>query len=469
VPSRLRRVPLPLALLLVAAAIAGTTWSLLKPAFQGPDEVSHFTYVQRIVERPSIPWSFHPTPDPRGKHTEIGEALMAAGFGPLINNVSARPLWTSADEAIYARAARGADRTLGGETSAFKNPPLYYLYEAVPYAVGDGGSLFTRLFLARLANVVLLLAALVFVWLLAGELLGRGLAQFVATAAVALVPQYLNIVGTVDPDNLLVVEWAAAFWLMTLVLHRGPRRRLLIWLAVVCAASALTHGRGLPLLLPAAMAVLLALARERGWRRVNPMTVPLVLLAVAIPVVLVWAGRGPKGNMREFASYVWQFYLPKLSFMTPAIGPSGYNWHRAFSDRLWGGFAHLEVVLPPDLADALFTAVRVGLVVLVVAQIVKRQSVRHEAATAVVFAAAVAALAVTLHLIAYRSLIGNHADPIITGRYLLPLIPLFGLAIGIVVKALPRAVAAPVAGVLLATGIALQLTSAGLLLERFYA
>jgi hypothetical protein len=95
--------------------------------------------------------------------------------------------------------------------------------------------------------------------------------------------------------------------------------------------------------------------------------------------------------------------------------------------------------------------------------------VRHEAATAVVFAAAVVALAVTLHLIAYRSLIGNHADPIITGRYLLPLIPLFGLAIGIVVKALPRAVAAPVAGVLLATGIALQLTSAGLLLERFYA
>jgi hypothetical protein len=166
---------------------------------------------------------------------------------------------------------------------------------------------------------------------------------------------------------------------------------------------------------------------------------------------------------------VWQFYLPKLSSMRPAIGPSGYNWHHAFSDRLWGGFAHLEVVPPADLADALFTAVRVGLVLLVVALVVKRRSLRREAATAVVFGAALVALALMLHLIAYRALIGNPGDPVITGRYLLPLIPLFGVAIGIVIKALPRVAAAPAAGVLLGAGVALQLTSAGLLLERFYA
>src|SRR5205085_10853664 len=132
------------------------------------------------------------------------------------------------------------------------------------------------------------------------------------------------------------------------------------------------------------------------------------------------------------------FYLPKLSFMQQAIGPSEYHWQKAFTDRLWGAFAQLEVVVPNDLRDFLHTAAKVGLVLLVVALVVRHRAVRRNAGLAVVLAAAVVSLVLALHLIAYRSMIDFAGDPIITGRYLLPLLPLFGVAVALVAAAMPR-------------------------------
>jgi hypothetical protein len=59
-------------------------------------------------------------------------------------------------------------------------------------------------------------------------------------------------------------------------------------------------------------------------------------------------------------------------------------------------------------------------------------------------------------------------DPIITGRYLLPLIALLGIAVALVADVLPRTARSAFTGIAVAAGVALQLTSLGLLLERFY-
>jgi hypothetical protein len=60
-------------------------------------------------------------------------------------------------------------------------------------------------------------------------------------------------------------------------------------------------------------------------------------------------------------------------------------------------------------------------------------------------------------------------DPIITGRYILPFVALLGIAVAIVAHVLPRPARALYSGLALAAGVALQLISLGLLLERFYA
>src|SRR4051794_41567795 len=116
---------------------------VLLPPLQGPDEVSHFTYVQRIYEQHTIPWV------PRGGTTdsrqgpysgEVDAAMRAGGVGPLAANVAARPLWTRADERAWALAAKRTRRAARSHTSALREPPHYYLYHGVPYAIEARGA-----------------------------------------------------------------------------------------------------------------------------------------------------------------------------------------------------------------------------------------------------------------------------------------------------------------------------------------
>jgi hypothetical protein len=66
-------------------------------------------------------------------------------------------------------------------------------------------------------------------------------------------------------------------------------------------------------------------------------------------------------------------------------------------------------------------------------------------------------------------MLAQPGDPIVTARYLLPLLPLFGVAVVVIAKALPPRAAGAFAGLVVAAGVALQLGSIGLLVERFYA
>jgi 4-amino-4-deoxy-L-arabinose transferase-like glycosyltransferase len=463
-------VPLPLGLLLVAATLLSLAWIVLMPPLQGPDEVSHFTYTQRIYEKHTIPWK------PRGGTTgnsgpyspEVRTALSEAGFGPLAANTGARPLWTRADERVWSDTARGINRSLGGYTSALKNPPVYYLYQVVPYAVGTGGSFFDRELLMRIANVPLLLVGLTFVWLLAGEVFGRRRdMQLLATAVVAFIPQLSNVTATVNPDIALVAEWSAALYVMALILRRGIATRLIVWLAVLNALALLTQPRSVTLLIPSALTVLLAVARERAWRRISPLRVGAATGGVFLLVTLLWAGLG-QGSIREFGSYLWQFYLPKLGFMNNTIGPIDYDVRKGMVERLFGSFAQLEITLPPNIDDIVWWAARLALVAIVVALVIRRGAIRRNAGLAVVFATALVTLLLGLHLVAYRTMVGNPGDPIITARYVLPLLALLGIAVAIVADVLPRPFRNAFTGLVLAGGVAIQLLSLGLVLGRFY-
>jgi hypothetical protein len=200
----------------------------------------------------------------------------------------------------------------------------------------------------------------------------------------------------------------------------------------------------------------------------RPGRVALAAAALYVPVVLAAASAGA-GSVREFLSYVWQFYLPRLSSMTPTIGPDDYDVREAFTDRLYGTLAQLEVVLPHGLATFVYWFLIAGLAALVAVLVRRRAQLRRRADVAVVLGIAIPALLLGLHLAAYRAMLGNPADPIITARYLLPLVSLFAVAVGLVLRELPRRVAPAAAGLLLAGAVAMQLVSIGLLVERFYA
>jgi hypothetical protein len=66
-------------------------------------------------------------------------------------------------------------------------------------------------------------------------------------------------------------------------------------------------------------------------------------------------------------------------------------------------------------------------------------------------------------------MLGQPGDPVLVGRYVLPLVSLWALGIATVASALPRRYAIGFAGVIAASGVLLQLAGLGLTLTRFYA
>ncbi|HEX6712893.1 MAG TPA: hypothetical protein VF066_05895 [Thermoleophilaceae bacterium] len=460
---------------IAAAVCAGLFWITILPPLQGPDEEGHFSYTQWIVERGEIPWYPKGASIPEAKKPYSPEVAVAekwAGVEPLLANPSARPLWTGADRAIWSardRALPNGSRAAGPPATTFRNPPLYYLYAAVPYELARGGSIFDRLYLMRAANLLLLVLAVGLTWLLAGALGVGRLGQTLAAAAVGLQPQLLNVTATVGPDVLLVVLWTGGIYLGVRLVREPWSPRLALAAAAVVAACALSHPRGAALALPLCAAFLIAAVRgplARYRRFAPPLTASLLVIGLA--VVAFVAGRGT-GSAGGFASYLWQFYLPRLGFMTPSIGPPDYGFREAFVDRLWGGFADLEVVQPDWLTTLMFVLTLALLVGLVALAVQRREQLRASWADAVVPLLGVVGLLLVLHLTAYRALLTTPGDPIITGRHVLPLVPIFACGAALLLERLPWKPRRLVAAVALSGVVLVQLGSAGLLLERFYA
>ncbi len=120
-------------------------------------------------------------------------------------------------------------------------------------------------------------------------------------------------------------------------------------------------------------------------------------------------------EVRRLLSYVWQFYLPRLGFMSPPLGRQDYGIREVMTERFYGAFAQLEVHFPAWVYDALWAAMGVVAVGAFAALVVHRRAVAARWDVAVVLAAAVVGLLGLLHTVAYRSLLNDQADPIIAG------------------------------------------------------
>lgn len=498
----MRHVPIPLALIVMVALVEGLAWAFVLPAAQGPDEQDHFDYVQRMVEERSLPG---PAVEDRGGSPTSSEAAMAlrlAGLKPLQGNIEARPAWTPLDEKRWERAtqalARDSRADATGPSSTFKNPPLYYVWASVPYVAASSGSYFDQSFAMRLANLPLFLGIVILTWLLAGELLGRRRwLQALAAAVVALHPVLAHTVMAINPEVLLTLLWTAFLYLAVLAVKRGPSVPLLLGIGAACALAEITHGRGLPIVVGGVAAVVAALWRHRPIARaqwvaaasaVGLMAVGGALFAVTTATTGEQASDGggpenrvsgahgdasvaaadPSFNVRQFASYVWQFYLPRLPFMQQAIGPD-WRWDQAFSERFWGIFAGFEVAFSRSILDAFEWLSIGGLIALAIAFGLRRTEVAGHLPLLAVLVLSAAGLLVGLHVAAYSAMLQDPTDGVLTGRYLFPLIGLFGVAVSFIASALPRRPAAAVAGIAIGVGVLLQLGALGLTATRFYA
>ena len=484
-PARARRAiaaPPALVALMALSAVLAFAWSLVLPPLQGPDESAHIAAITRLVEHGTL------TGGDAGLPREILVLAQQGGLGPLIGNLAARPAWTAADRrraeravaALGARRAQFVQSTTGPPTQGTaRNPPLYTVYEAIPYTVMRGAPLLDRLALMRIWNIPLLLVTVVACWLLAAEMFPRSaLAPFVAGALAALQPELLFETGVINPDNMLVALFSVFCLLAVRLIRRGPTRSRIAWLCAVCLGAMATHPRGAALLPCAALAIALAIP----WRTLeHPRRVAGALggafAAVALAAVLVarsvdlnLSGTslhvGAAFSARQFASYLWQFYLPRLPFMNAPLG-GDYGIRQVGVDTAWGTFASLEVRFP----GWVFTLIEIGLLAVAAAAVsaaVRRPHSGESRRCAVLLAGVVVATLVALHVAAYRLLLVNPSDPIIVGRQLLVLIAPVSVVFAYAITSFPRA-AQPATALLVGALVALDLAGLGLTAIRFYA
>jgi 4-amino-4-deoxy-L-arabinose transferase-like glycosyltransferase len=169
-------------------------------------------------------------------------------------------------------------------------------------------------------------------WLLAGETFGRDrLGQLAAASLAGLAPMMTFVSASISPDSMLFACWTVALWLGVRILRRGLTAASAAALFAVVGLSIVVKAASYALL-PGALLVLVVGLRRRGALRtgLKPAAAALAgLLATAGAWFVVAraldrpaaaqvssASSSAGLDIRELASYVWQYYLPRLPFMT---------------------------------------------------------------------------------------------------------------------------------------------------------
>jgi 4-amino-4-deoxy-L-arabinose transferase-like glycosyltransferase len=473
------KIPRALAAVLIAVALFGLAWTLVVPPWQAPDENSHFAYTQSLAERFALPGD---EKRPYGS-TEQERADDASGSSRAAQRLGINPEWSTIAYDRWRRTQASYDRDNGGGPNpASQNPPTSYLYDAALYHVAAGGTVFDRLWVVRLGSLLCLLITTTAVWLLAGELFGcsRPL-QLTASVVAGTFPMVTFIATSVSPDAMLYAEWSLALWLGTRILKRGLTARDALALSFVVGVSVTTKVTsfalvGGTLFVLAVGSWRLIRARAPGWWR--PAATGVVAFAVpagawfvtaqivARPAAPQLASSAPASevNWREFVSYVWQFYLPKLPTQDElTVAPSGlYDiWIR----QSWGAFGWLEVRFSEGTYE-IFAALTALIAVGAILAIVKRCR-RSDLQLLAFYGLVVVGLLAGLHWTEYNQLVqGNSFNQ---GRYLFPLIALFGVAVASTLALFRGAGRLVGAGLVVGAMAGFQLFSLAIVLARFYA
>lgn len=475
---------LPLVLLCAVALVVGLAWALATGPLNGPDESAHVAYVQHLAETGDGP---HRDRGRRSYSSQLDGLLTEGMFRSMVGHSEGRPAWSALGTLNERLGAlpKSARADGDGPNPLAQNPPLYYAYEAIAYRLMPSANPLDRLFSLRLANVVLFVLTVLLTWLLAAEFFTVIWPRVLMSGLVALQPKLGFLAGVVNADTLLTTVSTAFLLVAVRLVRRGPSPARLVTLGLITAAGPLTHGRGF-FLLPAALLTLfvgLWPLRTQVRRSLGLLVAGGTTIMVGISIAFLWTrshtGSGAFGgelsqaatqtfSIRQFLSYVWQFYLDRLSFMEPMLGPP-YGYRQLYIETFFGSFGSLEVNYPLWVYDLLQLVAAVGLAALAAAVLLRWDVVRRNIRVVAVLVATFLSLVGLLHLAAYRDLQGNPHDPLITGRYLLPGIGLYALAATWTVHTLGRRLAPWLAAVLLAGSLLLTLAGVGLTAWRFGA
>jgi uncharacterized membrane protein len=445
----------------LVATLNAVAWSLITPPFQVPDEQAHFAYTEQLARGHSLPSSG--SQEYALDEVQALESLQVGrvSFEPQHGTIASRAQQRTLEALMQSAKARtpgatSADGATGAAGSAATEPPLYYALQEIPYELGAGGSVLDQLALMRLLSAAMAGLTALFAFLFLRELLpGTLYARTVGGLGVAFMPGLAFISGAVNPEAMVCAVAAAIFYCLARGFRRGLTLRLALALGALIALGFLTKLNFLGLA-PAAAVGLLLLARrhmrEHGAREALRVLAPSAALAASPVLVYLVANvlshhhalglssgalaQTAKRSVLGEASYIWQLYLPRLPGMRvdfADVSPLRDVWFNG----LVGEYGFEDTFFPTWVVRAAVVPV-LAIAVLATRELVQRRAVLR---------ARLAEIAVYLGLaLGVMLLVGassylwfpTEAAGFPEARYLLPLIPLFGLALALAVRGAGR-------------------------------
>ena len=173
-----------LPLLLLLALVKGLVWTVALPPWYGPDEPSHFMYVQLIAEQGKVPGYAEGRADGRDTPQEVLCSEFNLGWR-LTGPFYAEPLWNGdAKPCSYPHDAASRRPTVL-TTPAGGYSPLYYALAVPFYYLANGADVEARLHAVRLLSMLLGVLAAWFVYLAGSWAFGGR--RHLATASAAII------------------------------------------------------------------------------------------------------------------------------------------------------------------------------------------------------------------------------------------------------------------------------------------
>ena len=442
------------------AAVKGVVWSIVLPPWYGPDEASHYAYVQVMVEDH---WLAHDHDPNAGLYypPEIGcsEINLDVGVvGPFHSEPPFGVPW------VYCTEHSPADRHAVNPTNAAGGySPIYYA-AAIPYYLAAWPlNVDSRVRAVRLWSVTLGVAAAVMTYLAASWAFA-GDRRLAAAAAVlfTLQPMLSQQTAVVNNDALLIAFAAGFWWRYMRALRVGLTVREAALMGALVGLAYLAKQQGA--LLGAAMPVLLVYGPQRP--RFDAGRVVRLLAAAAAPALaaavvgelLLIAAHSSEAITSAAGTHTLHDYITVFEY--PRLERAYFLYVTGF----WGFFGWFQVALP-NLVYVLITVIvamgLLGLALILVRDVPGRRLVWATLLPVIVCGALLQLTELYVYL--------SSGQLILQGRsFLLLLTPLVILLMWGWMQLAGRRASAAVAPVAILAASALNLVSLFVMIEAFF-
>jgi 4-amino-4-deoxy-L-arabinose transferase-like glycosyltransferase len=449
---------------LALALVKGVVWSVVIPAWYGPDEASHYAYVQEMVEDHWLPRGSDPNSGmyyPR----EIVCSENNLGIGSPSEMFNAEPPFGA--PWVTCTASAPADRhATSPSVVAGGYSPVYYAAAMPFYLLAQPLSVESRLAAVRLWSVLLGVLAAAFAYLAARWAFPDSPALGVA-AAVLFVLQPMNSQQTaiVNNDALLIAVAAAFWWRFYRTIRHGFSTREALVMGILIGLAYLAKPQGI--FLAAAVPIAYLFSSDRGPIRNEIKRVGRLIAISAAPVI---AGVAIGAVLSALAG--------NSTALTPA--PGGYHgvsqyltaytdghFERAywlFITSFWGYFGWFQAALPSYVYVVIALAVAAGVIGAVSVSLTSSPTRRVVIASLLAVLIPVA-LTMLLELYSYQV---THVLVLQGRSFLMLLFPLIVVLFRGWERLIPRPARSALPAAIILAAILLNLVSLAVMVDAFY-